>query len=236
MHSLLVIKHVENEGPGTIGDYFKDEAWAVKSIDLSRGKSLPASPDQYDAIVCMGGPMNVYEEDRYPFLRVEDEFIRKTVAEGVPFLGICLGSQLLAKACGAKVKKAPVKEMGWSKVGITEAGRRDPLFNGVKDEALVFQWHEDTFDIPEKGVLLAESAVCANQAFRVGRNAYGLQFHIEVTPEIITEWLKSYDGVGQESAEMIKEARLNKMPFLKQAYHIHRNFLTITGSPPKVSF
>jgi GMP synthase-like glutamine amidotransferase len=136
--------------------------------------------------------MNVYEEDKHPFLKQEDEFLKEVIDKGLPTLGFCLGAQLIAKAKGALVKKNPQKEIGWFNVSVTEDGSSDPLFQGFQGEFDVFQWHGDTFDIPEGAVRLAESELCSNQAFRVGHNIYGLQFHVEVTDEMIYQWIDAY--------------------------------------------
>jgi len=136
--------------------------------------------------------MNVYEEDRFPFLREEDLFIKESIQRGKRVLGICLGAQLIAKALGAKVFKAPEKEIGWYDVSLTEEGSRDPWFASFPKVFRVFQWHEDTFEIPKRAKLLATSTAVPNQAFRYGENAYGLQFHLEVTPEMIRDWVNEY--------------------------------------------
>ena len=167
MRRALVLKHVENEGPGFMGGLFAADRCRTSLVELWKGHDLPSHFGGISCVVVMGGPMNVYEEERYPFLKAEDIFIRNVVERGIPFLGICLGAQLLAKACGARVVKAPEKEIGWYKVRLTGWGRQDPLFHDIEDPT-VFQWHEDTFDLPEDAFLLAEGDVCRNQAFRVG--------------------------------------------------------------------
>src|SRR6185436_14634873 len=116
---------------------------------------LPDDFSNIEAVVSLGGPMNVYEEDKFPFLKEEDRFLKKAIKEEVPLLGICLGSQLMAKACGVKVFKSPVKEVGWFKVQLKEAGQKDPLFKSVTPEFDVFHWHEDMFEIPKDGMFLA---------------------------------------------------------------------------------
>ena len=137
--------------------------------------------------------MNVYEEDQYPFLRQEDLFIKEAIQRGKRILGICLGAQLIAKALRAKVYKAPVKEIGWYDLSVTEEGRADPLFSRFPKTFSAFQWHGDTFDLPNAGKRIVTSSPVPNQAFRYGENAYGLQFHLEVTEEMIEHWMKEYD-------------------------------------------
>ncbi len=190
--SVLIIKHVEIEGPGLIEDCLQEERIPYQILNLESGLHLPR-PDDFEGVVILGGPMNVYEEHRYPFLRKEDIFIKEAIQRGKAVLGICLGAQLVAKALGAKVIKAPVKEIGWFDVSLTKVGSRDPLFSGLPNTLPVFQWHEDTFDLPSAGKLIATSNPILHQAFRYGENAYGLQFHLEVTEEMIREWMKTYE-------------------------------------------
>jgi GMP synthase (glutamine-hydrolysing) len=189
--NVLIIKHVEIEGPGLIEYCLNQKRVPYRVLSLDLGAPFP-EPDDFSHIVLLGGPMNVYEEDRYPFLKHEDLFIKEAIQRGKSILGICLGAQLMAKALGAKVFKAPVKEVGWYDVSLTRIALRDPLFSDLPRTFPVFQWHEDTFEIPKAGKLIATSSPIAHQAFRYGENAYGLQFHLEVTEEMITEWVETY--------------------------------------------
>jgi len=190
---ILIVKHILIEGPGSLGNYLERNRIASLTVELSRGDKLPPSPQDFRAIVILGGPMNVYEEEPYPFLKQEDRFIREALSAEVPLLGICLGAQLIAKAAGARVYQAATKEVGWHRVRLTPAGTSSPLFGGLPDSFFVFQWHGDTFDVPKQGELLVASDGCPHQAFRCGKCAYGLQFHLEVTREMIKDWMCSYE-------------------------------------------
>jgi len=183
----LVITHTDSEGPGSLGEFLGSAGVRVRTARLDAGDSLPADPRKLDLVVSMGGPMSVHDEGRHPFLRAEIGFLRAAVQADVPVLGICLGAQLIAKACGAEVMKAPAKEVGWGEVVLTAAGLADPVFRGGPPVLPVFQWHEDTFDVPVGGELLATSPACHHQAFRI-RGAVGLQFHVEVTREVLLDW------------------------------------------------
>ena len=119
-------------------------------------------------------------------------FLQRAVAHGIPLLGICLGSQLLAKALGARVYRNPQKEIGWYTVDLTPAGAADPLFAGLASPVPVFQWHGDAFDLPAGARALASSPLCAHQAFRYGDRVYGLLFHLELAPAIIHRWLEAF--------------------------------------------
>ncbi|MBI5124405.1 MAG: type 1 glutamine amidotransferase [Candidatus Omnitrophica bacterium] len=224
---ILIVKHVLTEGPGSIGVFFKDTAWNLQTVELSEGDRLPSNFEGVDAVIFMGGPMNVYEEEKYPFLKDEDMFIKQALTDEIPILGICLGSQLLAKAAGARVKKSPVKEIGWYPVSLTNEGLDDALFDGLAPNLEIFQWHEDTFDIPEGGDLLAEGSNCRNQAFRFGKNAYGLQFHIETTPDMVKEWLDSSAIEESERNRMLLQTHKKNGRFSKRARIIISNFSKI---------
>jgi GMP synthase (glutamine-hydrolysing) len=190
--NVLIIKHVDIEGPGLIEYCLNQTKIPYMIIHLKPGLHLPKL-DSFTNLVILGGPMNVYEEDRYPFLKDEDLFIKEAIQNGKSVLGICLGAQLIAKALGAKVFKAPVKEIGWYDVSLTEEGSKDPFFSYLPNTFPVFQWHGDTFEIPPTGKLIATSSSAPHQAFRYGERVYGLQFHIEVTEEMIQEWIETYE-------------------------------------------
>jgi len=191
--NALVIKHVDCEGPGVLGDVFDRHGVAVTLAHPYRGEPLPAVAD-HDFLVVLGGPMGVYERDRYPFLDAEAELVRQAVSRDIPTLGICLGSQVIADAIGGRVTKHTAKEIGAMTVTLTPEGAADPLFQGFDPLLPVFQWHGDTFSIPPGAVRLASSPVTPNQAFRHGRCTYGFQFHLEVTLEMVTAWLAEYAG------------------------------------------
>jgi GMP synthase (glutamine-hydrolysing) len=190
--NVLIVKHVDSEGPGSIEIHLEREKVPYQTLNLDQSNHFPKL-DDLTHIIFLGGPMNVYEEDQYPFLRQEDLFIKEAIQRGKRILGICLGAQLIAKALRAKVYKAPVKEIGWYDLSLTEEGRADPLFSRFPKTFSAFQWHGDTFDIPNAGKRIATSSPVPNQAFRYGENAYGLQFHPEVTEEMIEQWMKDYD-------------------------------------------
>jgi GMP synthase-like glutamine amidotransferase len=223
---ILVVKHTESEDAGSLGEYLKRMGWNIHTVELSKGEKLPNSFKDISACIMMGGPMNVYEEDKYPFLKDEYFFIKDILKKEIPFLGVCLGAQLLAKSCEAKIKKSPVKEIGWYNVNLTIDGKEDILFKGLSDKINVFQWHEDTFDLPKRGILLARSSPFINQVFKIGENTYGLQFHIEITPELIRDWLRSVKDINIKK-RIIKETFKRYLLCKEQANIIFNNFLNI---------
>lgn len=193
MKEILIFKHVPFEGPGTLRDALLERGVRHREVNLYE-EEAPNSLDNCGGLIIMGGPMNVYEEDEYPFLRDEDRIIKEALARRLPMVGVCLGAQLMAKAAGAKVTKGAKKEIGWYPLHLTEEARKDQAFKALPNEVEVFQWHGDTFDIPKGAVRLASSELFPNQAFRIGENAYALQFHIEVTSQIIEEWVRINEG------------------------------------------
>jgi len=228
--NVLIIKHVEIEGPGLIEYCLRHEKIPYQILTLNPSVCLP-KPDDFTHIVILGGPMNVYEEDHYPFLRDEDLFIKEAIQRGKFILGICLGAQLIAKALGAKVLKAPVKEIGWYDVSLTRIGSIDPLFSHLPKTFSVFQWHEDTFEIPHSATLITTSSLVPYQAFRYGDNAYGLQFHLEVTQEMIREWMETYEEEFEGSQppllsklKIIADTKLKIEPYKKRGEEFLTNF------------
>ena len=235
--NVLIIKHIEIEGPGLIEDWLKQENIFYQILNPNSNIHLPKL-DDFTHLVILGGPMNVYEEDRYPFLKDEDLFIKEAIQRGKRILGICLGAQLIAKALGTKVFKAPVKEIGWYDVSLTRIGSIDPLFSHLPKTFSVFQWHEDTFDIPHNAILLATSSLIPYQAFRYGDNAYGLQFHLEVTQEMIREWMETYEEEFKgpqpplvSKLKILSDTELKIDPYKKRGMEFLRNFFkqTIIG-------
>jgi GMP synthase-like glutamine amidotransferase len=207
--NFLVLQHVDCEGMGLWEECCREDGIALEVVALHHEAPIPP-PHRFQAVICLGGPMNVYEEESYPFLKAEDAFIRQVVAEGIPFLGICLGGQLLAKAVGGCVTRNPVKEIGWHSVELDQPGQRDPLFAGLPDRLPVFQWHGDTFSLPSGAVRLARSDACQNQAFRFGFGgiAYALQFHLEVTPTMIEEWVREYSAELAALDELVNQVSI----------------------------
>jgi len=208
---IVVFQHLACEHPGIWRDFIREDGIEVATVELDAGETIP-SLDDADALLVFGGPMNVDDEEQYPWLRRETAVIREAALGGKPILGVCLGGQLLAKALGAVVTKNPEPEVGLLDVDLTEAGASDPLFADWPRRAPVVQWHSDTFALPQGAIHLASSPTCRNQAFRYGERAYGLQFHPEVTADMVAEW-----GDVPEYAEAMRQiqTRVGGDPFAR---------------------
>lgn len=190
MRRLLVFQHVPHEILGTLDPLFRGFGFRIRYVNFGRDPYARPSLAGYHGLVVLGGPMNVDETGRYPHLATEVELIGEAIAAGLPVLGICLGGQLIARALGAPVGRSPVKEIGWHDLSPTGAAREDPVLSHLEEDAKIFQWHGDTFAIPDGAVHLAVSPGCENQAFRYGERVYGLQFHLEVDRPMIERWLR----------------------------------------------
>ncbi len=217
---ILILQHVASEGPGLIGEVALSKGFTLRTIRLYKGESVPRPPRHFSALVVMGGPMGVYDEELYPYIGSELRLIEAAFKARVPVLGVCLGAQLMARAAGGKVFSKGKKEIGFYKLRLTPGAEQDRLLMGLPQEFVVFQWHGDTFNIPEKAVNLASSEDFEHQLLKVGDNSYGLQFHIEVTEAMVSEFLLE----GEEElrgAPYIKPAEviLSEAPELLPSIH-----------------
>ena len=185
----LVLQHIACEPPGVYEDVLVERGIGIDRVELDEGELLP-DWRSYELIVAMGGPMSVNDEQEHPWLVDEKRLIREAVAAGVGYWGACLGVQLLASSLGARVYAGETPEVGVLPVTLTDEGAADPVLEGLPRELPTLQWHGDTFDLPAGAVRLAGSPAYPNQAFRVGRAAYGVQFHLEVTGPMAREWAR----------------------------------------------
>lgn len=215
--SVLILKNIATEGPGTIEDYLVQNGISYKTVELEK-EDIP-DPKGFEALVMMGGPMSVNDEISY--IRREEELVREFISRGKRVFGVCLGAQIMAKALGSRVYVGPQKEIGWYDIELTEDGMNDPLMKmlavypktgDVTKKIEIFHWHGETFDIPQGAIRLAGSALYPNQAFRYGQKAYAFQFHIEVRKEMIYDWLKN-EPVDLEKLRTETEANYGHYSF-----------------------
>jgi GMP synthase-like glutamine amidotransferase len=190
-HSL---QHVSFETAGLLADEIRERGYSLRTTALYDQEPLPLTGD-FDVLIVMGGPMSVHDEAEYTWLRAEKELIAAAIREGKKVLGICLGAQLIAAVCGARVYPNPQKEIGfwpvrWVGGDLGPAGAVETGAGVLEKTETVFHWHGETFDLPAGAVLLASTEACVNQAFSLGDRVLGVQFHPEVTTEIIEGMVK----------------------------------------------
>src|SRR5947207_1258115 len=224
MRQVLILQHDWEDHKGYIGNIL--EEYGISDDAVHVPEDILPDPRAYAAIFAFGGREHLYESDLYPYLAPEKALIRQAVEQDIPFLGICLGSQVLASALGAPIKKLPVSEIGFFEVPFTTEGKSDPLHKRLPGFQKVFHWHGDTFDLPSGAVLLATNEHTKNQAFRYGRCAYGVQYHIEVTPPMLDAWLGLYheDLYGDIAATIDKDRNSHFSPYHAHTHKMIENF------------
>ena len=185
--TAVVLRHVLFEGLGALAYSLYKRNYQIIYLDVGVD-DFDIAYLNADLMIILGGPISIYEEEHYPFLREEVEFIRRRLNLKLPTLGICLGAQLIAKACGAEVRPLGQIEIGFSSISIVE-NAANSIFNSTHHNMVVLHWHGDTFELPPKASLLASTKVCLNQAFSIGRHTIGLQFHLEIDCRYIEQWL-----------------------------------------------
>lgn len=190
MPRIGILQHFWCEPAVEFESALLDTGHQTTTVALYRGEAVPAA-DAFDGWLVMGGPMNVDQTDSYAFLAPERRLLAELIADDRPIMGICLGSQLIARSAGARVYASRPKEIGLFDVTPTPAAAEDPLFSLLTGPTEVFQWHGDTFDLPPGATLLASSGRFPHQAFRLGRRVYGIQFHIECNLAIARQWVQT---------------------------------------------
>jgi GMP synthase (glutamine-hydrolysing) len=201
MPDVLILQHVRPEPPGTITDALDARGRSHRTVRVYRDEPVPDTLTA-DGLVVMGGPMGVADLDDRPHLRAEVGLIEQALADDVPLLGVCLGSQLIAHVLGGEVRPGGQKEIGWGEVVLTDAAAEDPLFEGLDAPFPVFHWHGDVFTLPDGAVRLARTEQTEAQAFRHGDRVYGLLFHLEVTPTTVAWMTRAFqDELAEEGLD-----------------------------------
>lgn len=235
MKRALFLYHEWNNHEALVGAILDEHHIAYDTIDVEKEPISDLS--RYAAVIAFGGSQNLYERARYPYFIQEEEQLRLMVEKDIPYLGICLASQLLADALGGQPRPHTLTEIGFVNVQLTNEGRHDPLFAGLPGWQRVFSWHEDTFDLPAGAIRLATNDATENQAFRYGQRAYGLQYHIELDEHVLDTWLHHPSTKGQMLSELGEDGytALEKTYLCEFAlYHEHtrilmNNFLRISN-------
>lgn len=209
MADVLVLQHAAQENLGSIATVLSYRRHGVRYVQAHAGDVVPPRLEA-DGLIVMGGPQSVYEHERHPWITDELRLINDALDAQKPVLGVCLGSQLLASALGAKVYPGRQKELGWYPVQLHPDMHRDPLFGDIGRTFTAFHWHGDVFDLPRGAASLGHSAMTLHQGFRFGHNAYGLLFHLEATAELITSMLGAFaaevKAAGADPASIVADA------------------------------
>jgi GMP synthase-like glutamine amidotransferase len=184
-------QHVPFEGLGRIEPWLVEHGYQLTHTKFFESMALP-DPENIDLLIVMGGPMSVHDEDRYPWLAAEKQYVRSAIVSRIPVLGICLGAQIIAHAMGANVYRNPCKEIGWYPIHAVPTDACGAFT--FPDSELVFHWHGDTFDLPPGAIRTARSEGCGNQAFQLGSSVIGLQFHLETTPALAKDIVSHCSG------------------------------------------
>ncbi len=231
---ILIVKNVSNEGPGLLEDLLKEQEIKYTIIELNQGEKFP-HVENYAAMVVLGGPDSANDENE----KIRNELLRinECVSAGIPYLGICLGLQTLVKARGGEVFKNPIKEIGFRDpennfftVDLTEDGKQDPLFIGLGQTFKIFQLHGETVKLTKDMRLLATGKFCHNQIIKIGKNAYGIQCHFELTPEKFENWISNDpDLLRLDKNQLRKDFESNKKEYNQVGRRLFKNFLKIAG-------
>jgi len=231
---LLVFQHLDCEHPGSLRRFLDQGRIEWDTVELDQNEPIPDLAD-YDVLWVMGGPMDVWDVDKHPWLIREKIAIRTWVRDmKKPYLGLCLGHQLLADALGGTCGPLSPPEIGVMEVELTEAGQSDPLFAGLPTRQKCLQWHSvQVAQAPDDAVVLARSETCSNQAMRIGSNAWSLQYHVEVEPDTVSNWAAIpayYDALVQTMGKaavggMKQDANDNMGSFLTSAETLFQNFM-----------
>jgi GMP synthase-like glutamine amidotransferase len=225
---------IQNDGdvpPGSVEDELQRLGVERTLVSLHKGEALPElSADS--AVIVLGGAMGANDDERHPFLTSLKRFIAGTVERDIPYLGICLGGQLLSLATGGELASGSSGEKGTYSIMLTDEGRGDRLFHGVGHSFISFQWHDDSFSIPPDGIRLAFTGNCHNQAFRVGKRAWGVQFHPEVNREIVGEWSSWSPETAARTGEIVAAFQEWKEEYFQAGRRLVENFARIAGLLP----
>ncbi len=183
------LQHVPFEKPGVLLDWFKKNHYSVSHTLFFENEECP-HPNDFDALVIMGGPMSIHDEKKYPWLKAEKSLVRFSIEQKKMVIGICLGAQLIADALGGRVFKNTVEEIGWFPIELTKEGQCNPLFKDLPQRFPVLHWHGEAFDLPSGAVHVFQSMGCSNQAFVYDDHVLALQFHMEAKNENVQEMIQ----------------------------------------------
>ena len=199
---VLVVQNFQGTGLGLLGTALDEAKAQIETIFPYLGDPLPKDASAHDALIVLGGGQNALADDTHPYFPDLLKLIRKFTDAGRSVLGICLGSQLLARAYNAENIIGGATEFGWQNIELNDEGEADPIFRGVDPSFPIFQWHDDTFILPRGATRLAGSIKVHNQAFRLGRATYGIQFHFEADRKVVEQWSADFaDWIAEKQPD-----------------------------------
>jgi GMP synthase-like glutamine amidotransferase len=230
MRPIVIIQHEDGDPPATVGRYLTDAGFHFEVCDLMHQGKVPASPDEFSALIVLGGDMNVHDDDEYQFLAIERELMRTCLRAEAPLLAICLGAQQLAAAAGGSVYHRAMPEIGWAAV---EIDTPDPLMVGVESPFWCLEWHDYSFTLPP-GALRIASRPDGEQVFRLGARAWGVQFHPETDDLLLRRWLADGEPRLEElrpgwTAEIRADAQVHMPAYPRFCGRLVGNFLEAAG-------
>ncbi|MCC7576632.1 MAG: type 1 glutamine amidotransferase [Methanomethylovorans sp.] len=232
--TVLIVKNCAREGPGTLGEILENNGIEYRIVEIEHGEEIP-DPTEHETLIVMGGPASA--NDTTKAMQQEIASTEQAVRAEVPYLGICLGMQALVKACGGRVIRNPIKEVGWKdlqgkrfSLELTPAGKKDPIFEGLETTLPIFHLHGETVEPTDDMQLLATGKHCRNQVVKVGKNAYGFQGHLELTATMLDTWLVEDDDLKQLSAEEVKRDHVAlREEYESNSKKVFTNFLRTAG-------
>ncbi|MDO8644580.1 MAG: type 1 glutamine amidotransferase [bacterium] len=240
MGKILICQHAAYEILGTFLPLLKEKGVRIRHVNFERTPEAEPGLAGCQGLVLLGGPQHLYENNLTPHLAYEIKLIREAIEQEMPVLGICLGAQLIAKALGGVVKRNSLPEIGWTEIEPTEEGKKDPLLRHFSKKQILFEWHEDTFELPEGAIHLAQSKYCPNQAFRYGKNVYGFQFHLERDEAFIEGCLENqerhreFEKIPGLTVEKMRASTRKNMPAQKElSRKVFEEFIEILGNNKK---
>jgi GMP synthase (glutamine-hydrolysing) len=231
---VLVLQHFQENPPGRVGDLLQEHQIAYDVLQV--GTDHLPNPMLYQALIVLGGTQHLYDKQKYPYTTHEEIYLHQAIRQGIPYLGMCLGGQLLANAFHATIRKLPKEHIGFLQIHFSDEGKRDPLYHGLPGYEQAFQWHEDCFALPAGAIALTHHTDGSNQAFRYGQHAYGIQYHVELTNAMLDTWLHDLtlkdefiDAYGNEVYKKVESDVTQLFPtYAQHSRTLIENFLHIS--------
>ena len=208
---ILILQNFQLTPFGVIGEVIQERGGTITILMPAQGDILTSNTTDFDGLIILGGPMNAEDDESFPWLQDLIALINQFYEERKPILGSCLGAQIIARAFGQRIYRNDVPEVGFSPVFLTDACIEESWLKGFPLELHLMQWHFDTFDLPNEAKLLMYGKTCRHQAYKIGENIYGFQFHLEVTKEILQNWIETKDSFIEKNYPDLSEKLTKQM-------------------------